>query len=104
MSKEFVEGRAGSFYLFGKLVPLAHIVREFQRGESPEAIQLHYPAVSFEQVYGAIAFCPGRRQEVEADIAEREREEDDFTTAHPTPREVQMPFERMRQHARAESE
>src|ERR1035438_3634716 len=35
MSKEFVERRDGSFYLIGSRVPLAHIVREFQRGESP---------------------------------------------------------------------
>lgn len=29
MSKEFVERRDGSFYLFGSRVPLAHIAREF---------------------------------------------------------------------------
>ena len=56
MSKEFVERRDDSFYLIGSRVPLAHIVREFQRGESAEAIRSHYPALSLEQVYGAIAF------------------------------------------------
>ena len=44
---------------------LAHIVREFQRGESPEALRSHYPALSLEQVYGAITFYLGSRQDVE---------------------------------------
>ena len=97
MSKEFVERRDGSFYVVGSRVPLAHIVREFQRGESPEAIQSHYPALNLEQVYGAIAFYLGSKEEVEGDIAERERDEDAFTTAHPMPPEVKMTFERIRQ-------
>ena len=99
MNKEFVEHRDGSFYLAGSRVPLAHIVREFQRGESPEAIRSHYPAVSLEQVYGAIAFYLGRQEDVDADIADREREEDVFTAAHPTPPEVKETFVRMRQQS-----
>ncbi|MEK7995656.1 MAG: DUF433 domain-containing protein [Planctomycetota bacterium] len=97
MSKEFVERRDGSFYLIGSRVPLAHIVREFQRGESPEALRSHYPALSLEQVYGAITFYLGNQEDVERDIVEREREEDAFTAAHPTPPAVRMTFERMRQ-------
>jgi len=97
MIKEFVERRDGSFYLIGSRVPLAHIVREFQRGESPEAIRSHYPALSLKQVYGAITFYLRSSEDVEADIAEREREEDAFTDAHPTPPEIKKTFERMRQ-------
>jgi len=97
MSKEFVERWDGSFYLIGSRVPLAHIVREFQRGESPEAVRSHYPALSLEQVYGSITFYLGSQQEVEKDIVEREREEDAFTAAHPTPPKVRMTFERLRQ-------
>ena len=99
MTKEFIEHRDGSFYLVGSRVPLAHIVREFQRGESPEAIRSHYPALSLEQVYGAITFYLGRQEDVERDIAERERGEDAFTADHPTPPEVRMTFERMRRQA-----
>ncbi len=99
MSREFVERRNSSFYLLGSRVPLAHIVREFQRGESPEAIRSHYPALSLEQVCGAITFYPGNQKDVEADITEREREEDAFTTAHPTPPEVRMTFEGLRQQS-----
>jgi uncharacterized protein (DUF433 family) len=97
MSKEFVEPRDDSFYLIGSRVPLAHIVREFQRGESAEAIRSHYPVLSLEQVYGAITFYLGNQEYVESDIAKREREEDAFTAAHPTHPEVKMKFERMRQ-------
>jgi uncharacterized protein (DUF433 family) len=97
MSKEFVERRHGSFYLIGSRVPLAHVVREFEHGESPEAIRSHYPTLSIEQVYGAITFYLGHKEEVEKDIAERESEEDDFSKTHPTPPEIKEKFERMRQ-------
>ena len=97
MSKEFVERRHGSFYVIGSRVPLAQIVREFQNGESPEAIRSHYPTLTLEQVYGAITFYLGSKEEVEKDIADREREEDAFTAAHPTPAEIKEKFERMRQ-------
>jgi len=58
---------------------------EFQQGEPPEAIRSHYPTLSLEQVYGAITFYLGNKEEVEEDIAARERVEDEFTKTHPTP-------------------
>ena len=97
MSKEFVQHRDGSLYLTGSRVPLGHLVREFQRGESPEAIRSHYPTLSLEQVYGAMTFYLGNKEEVEKDIADREREEDAFSATHPTPPEIKERFERMRQ-------
>ena len=97
MSREFVERRDGGFYLIGSRVPLAYLIREFQHGESPEAIRSHYSTLTLEQVYGAITFYLGNKEEVEKDIAEREREEDEFTRTHPTPPEIKEKFERMRQ-------
>lgn len=97
MDRDFVESREGSFYLIGSRVPLAHLVREFQHGESPEAIRSHYPTLSLEQVYGAITFYLGHKSEVENDIAERRREEDEYSAAHPTPPGIKERFERMRQ-------
>jgi len=97
MSREFVERRDGSFYLIGSRVPLAHLVREFQRGESPEAIRSHYPTLSLEQLYGAITFSLGNKEEVERDIAERERLEDEFTKDHPAPPDLKQKLERARQ-------
>ncbi len=97
MSKEFVEPRHGSFYLTGSRVPLAHVVREFQPGEPPEAIRSHYPTLTLEQVYGAITFYLGHKDEVEQDIAERERVEDEFSKTHPGPPELKEKLERARQ-------
>jgi uncharacterized protein (DUF433 family) len=101
MSGEFVESRDGGFYLRGSRVPLAHLVREFQQGEPPEVIRSHYPTLSLEQVYGAITFYLGHKSEVENDIAERAREEDAYSAAHPTPPDIREKFERMRQQALA---
>ena len=97
MSREFVERRDGSFYLMGSRVPLAHLVREFQRGELPEAIRLHYPTLSLEQVFGAITFYLGAKEEVEEDMAERERVEDEFAKTHPAPPHLKKKLERARQ-------
>jgi uncharacterized protein (DUF433 family) len=97
MNREFVERRDGSFYLIGSRVPLAHLVREFQHGELPEAIRSHYPTLTLEQVYGAITFYLGAKEQVEADIAERERVEDDFGETHPAPPDLKQKLERARQ-------
>ena len=97
MDRDFVESRDGSFYLIGSRVPLAHLVREFQHGESPEAIRSHYSTLSLEQVYGAITFYLGHKSEVEIDIVERERAEDEFTKTHPAPPHLKEKLERARQ-------
>jgi hypothetical protein len=39
----------------------------------------------------------GNKEDVEKDIVEREREEDAFTAAHPTPPEIKKKFDGMRQ-------
>ena len=97
MSKEFVEHRHGSLYLIGSRVPLAHLVREFQVGESPEAIRSHYPTLSLEQVYGAIAFYLENKEKTEEDIEERKRVEDEFTKTCPAPPHLKEKLERARQ-------
>lgn len=51
---------------------MAHLVREFQYGQPPEAIRSHYPTLILEQVYGAVAFYLGAQGNVETDIARRE--------------------------------
>jgi uncharacterized protein (DUF433 family) len=92
--KEYIERRHESFYLIGSRVPLAHIVREFQNGEAAEAIRIHYPTLSLEQVYGAITFYLGNKEAVEKDIVEREREEEEFAKNHPWPPELKEKLER----------
>ena len=97
MTKEFVERRHGSFYLIGSRVPLALIVHEFRNGESPEAIQTHYPTLSLEQVSGAITFYLGNKEEVEKDLVERRRIEDEFTKRHAAPPKLKQKLERVRE-------
>ena len=101
MNRNFVEHRDGSFYLAGSRVPLAHLVREFQHGELPEAIRSHYPTLTLEQVYGAITFYLGSKKEVEADIAERERAEDEFAETHPAPADLEQKLLQARQQTLA---
>jgi hypothetical protein len=79
-------------------VPLALVVQEFRRGESPETIRSHYPTLSREQVYGAIAFYLGNQGDVEQDLAEREHLEEEFAKTHPAPPELKEKLGRARRH------
>ena len=84
-------------YLVGSRVPLARIVWEFQRGESPEAIRSQYSTLSLEQVYGAITFYLGNKEEAEEDLAEDKRAEEEFTKTHPAPPHLKEKLDRARQ-------
>jgi uncharacterized protein (DUF433 family) len=98
MAKDYVEPRHESFYLIGSRVPLVRIVYEFKNGEAPEAIQSHFPTLSLEQVYGAITFYLGNKDEVERDILEQRRiEEEIVKTQPPLPPELQEKLNRARE-------
>ena len=98
MTKEYIERREGSFYLIGSRVPLARIAYEFQNGAAPEAIRLDYPTLSLEQVYGAITFYLANKEEVEQDMADRRRTEEEVIKAQPPlPPELQQKLERARE-------
>jgi uncharacterized protein (DUF433 family) len=101
MDREFIERRNGAFYLASSRVPLDFIVREFEQGESPEAIRSDFPTLSLEQVYGAITFYLGHKDEVEIAMAGRAREEDAYSAAHPTPPDLKEKFERMQRQLAA---
>ncbi len=58
----------------GTRVSLDILVAAFRRGESPEAIQDDYDAVSLADVYAILAYYLRHRQEVDAYIAEQARE------------------------------
>ena len=46
-------------------VMLDSVVAAFEQGHSPETIQQQYPALSLEQVYGAVAYYLANRGEVD---------------------------------------
>ena len=97
MARDYVEERDGSIYLIESRVPLARIVYEFQQGELPEAIRAHYSTLDLEQVYGAITFYLGNKEEVEKDIVARERVEEEFERTHPMPPELKAKLDRARE-------
>jgi hypothetical protein len=47
-------------------VMLDAVVAGFEQGHSPETIQQQFPALSLEEVYGAITFYLAHRDEVQA--------------------------------------
>jgi uncharacterized protein (DUF433 family) len=46
-------------------VMLDSVVVAFQQGHSPETVQQQYPALTLEEVYGAIAYYLANRDEVD---------------------------------------
>jgi len=88
VERAWVERRDESFYIAGSRVPLATIVREFQGGQSPEAIRSAFATLTLEHVYGAITFYLGHKDEVDGDVAARERAEDAFSETHTAPAEL----------------
>jgi Protein of unknown function (DUF433) len=46
-------------------VMLDSVVVAFQQGHSPETIQQEYPALTLEEVYGAVAYYLGNQDEVD---------------------------------------
>jgi uncharacterized protein (DUF433 family) len=66
METEYVEQREGNFFVRGSRVSLDSLVYGFLDGESPETTRDNFPALTLEQVYGAIAFYLGHQEEIDA--------------------------------------
>jgi uncharacterized protein (DUF433 family) len=71
MDRDFVERRDDGFYLVGSRVPLDCVVREFREGQSPVTIRSDFPTLGLglEQVYGAITFYLGHKDQVDNDMS-----------------------------------
>ena len=69
----------GEIRLTGHRVGLFHVVDRYQQGDSPEAIQAHFPTLPLDLVDKALAFYLANRAEVDAYVAayraELERQE-----------------------------
>jgi uncharacterized protein (DUF433 family) len=87
MPKEYVEQRNGGHYVQGTRVSLDSVVYAFLRGETAEGIADSFPALSLEQVYGAIAFYLANRESfdcyLEQSKAEFTRLRDEARRKHP---------------------
>src|ERR1022692_4435760 len=65
MATGFVEQREGGYYIAGGRVSLDSVVYAFLRGESPEGIVESFPALSLEEVFGAVAFYLANRETID---------------------------------------
>jgi uncharacterized protein (DUF433 family) len=74
MPKEYVEQRNGGYYVQGTRVSLDSVVYAFLRGESSDGIGESFPALSLEQVYGAIAFYLAHRESIDSYLQEGKAE------------------------------
>src|SRR6266478_3874911 len=74
MSRDYIEKKDGGFWVAGTRVSLNSIVYAFLRGAAPESIVQSYPLVSLEEVYGAIAFYLANQAEIDALLANNDRE------------------------------
>ena len=99
MSKEYVEQKEGAYRVAGTRVSLDSVVYGFQSGASPECIQQSFPALTLEQVYGAIAYYLSHQQTIDQYLIEGERE---FETLQQSSREKHPEWYEKMEKARKE--
>ena len=66
------EDSHGALRIGASEVSLDSVVIAFQQGQSAESIQQSYPALSLEEVYGAIAFYLANRDQVHQHLARQD--------------------------------
>ena len=76
MAKEYVILQEGAYRVGGTRVSLDSVVYGFQSGESAECIQQSFPALTLEQVYGAIAYYLANQQSIDQYLIEGQKEFD----------------------------
>jgi uncharacterized protein (DUF433 family) len=74
MAKDYIEKRDTGYYVIGNRVSLDSIAYAFLDGNSAEGIVESYPTLTLEQVHGSLAFYLANRPEIDAYLAEGERE------------------------------
>jgi|SRR5579863_3324709 uncharacterized protein (DUF433 family) len=74
MTKAYVEQRDGGYFVAGTRVSLDSVVYAFLRGESPEGIADSWPALTLEQVFGALSFYLANRDSVDQYLSDGKRE------------------------------
>jgi uncharacterized protein (DUF433 family) len=74
MAASYVDLREGAYRVAGTRVSLDSIVCAFNGGQSPETIARSFPALTLEQVYRAIAFYLGHRDEVDPYLEAQEQD------------------------------
>ena len=65
MNKQYVDKSESGYRVAGTRVSLDSIVYAYLEGLRPESIADDFPALTLEEVYGAIAYYLGHRDEVD---------------------------------------
>lgn len=74
MAKEYIEQRNSGYFIEGTRVSLDSVVYAFLRGESPEGIAESFPALTLEQIFGALAFYLAHQEQMDSYLSEGRRE------------------------------
>jgi uncharacterized protein (DUF433 family) len=74
MAKEYVEQRNGGYYVAGTRISLDSVVYAFLRGESPEGIAESFPALTMENIFGALSFYLANRNLVDQYLRDGKQE------------------------------
>ncbi len=89
VSTNYVEKRDDTYLVAGTRVSLDSIVHAFVSGASAETIAQAFPVLNLEQVYGAITFYLGHREEVDQYLDARQQ---DFDAQREASREADPMF------------
>ncbi|MEB3360394.1 MAG: DUF433 domain-containing protein [Synechococcales bacterium] len=73
-TKQYVEERERAYRIINKRVSLDSVVYSFLAGQSPESILQSFPALTLEEVYGAIAFYLANRTVIDEYLVEGEQQ------------------------------
>ena len=73
MQKQYVRIVEGAYRVGDTRVSLDSLVYLFREGMSAESMVECYPALTLEQVHGALAFYLGNQQEIDVYLAEGQR-------------------------------
>lgn len=65
MDDPYVEQREDAYFVRGSRVSLDSIVYAFRHGDSPETIRDHFPTLTLDQVYGAIAYYLAHQAQID---------------------------------------
>jgi len=78
MTKDYVERRDEGYWIAGTRVSLDSVVYAFLEGLSPESIVDSFDTLTLEEVYGALAFYLGHRDDIDAYLQHAEAQFDEL--------------------------
>jgi len=78
MAKDYVEQHDEAYWIVGTRVSLDSVVYAFLEGLSPESIVDSFDTLTLEEVYGALAFYLGHRDQIDVHLKQAEAQFDEL--------------------------